>query len=269
MMVKKQSPNTLTAAEHRGYKFFSAVGRFSVKFRWFIIIFWIAAIPVVTASFPSINSVSKNNNSDFLPKNSPSVVSQELESKFQSKDTAANAIIIASRESGKLTDADNATIKKVEAAVKQSKSVSEVKDQGISADGQARQIFVGINGDAFGQKALDVAKDIRSRMATVKIPAGLKTNLTGDFAANVDAANSQQQGRNSTESYTVILILVLLLIVFRALLAPIITLIPAGIALAIAQPVIAESTKIGVQVGFITQILLIVLILGAGTVKRK
>jgi RND superfamily putative drug exporter len=265
MMVKKQSPNKLTAAEHRGYKFFSAVGRFSVKFRWFIIIFWIAAIPVVTASFPSINSVSKNNNSDFFPKNSPSVVSQELESKFQSKDTAANAIIIASRESGKLTDADNATIKKVEAAVKQSKSVSEVKDQGISADGQARQIFVGINGDAFGQKALDVAKDIRSRMATVKIPAGLKTNLTGDFAANVDAANSQQQGRNSTESYTVILILVLLLIVFRALLAPIITLIPAGIALAIAQPVIAESTKIGVQVGFITQILLIVLILGAGT----
>jgi RND superfamily putative drug exporter len=263
-MARKQTGSKVTAAEHRGYQFFSAVGRFSVKFRWFILVFWIALIPIVTASFPSITSVSKNNNSDFLPKNSPSVVSQELENKFQSKDTAANAIIIAAREKAPLTDADNAAIKKVEAAVKQSKSVSEVKDQGISADGHARQVFVGINGDAFGQEALKVADDIRGRMKSVKLPAGLEMSLTGDFAAGVDAANAQQQGRNSTESYTVIFILVLLLIVFRALLAPLVTLIPAGIALAIAQPVIAESTKIGVQVGFITQILLIVLILGAG-----
>ena len=57
----------------------------------------------------------------------------------------------------------------------------------------------------------------------------------------------------------------LLLLVFRAVLAPIVTLLPAGLALAVAQPIIAESTKIGVQVAFITQILLIVLVLGAGT----
>jgi RND superfamily putative drug exporter len=264
-MTKKQSTNKLTEAEHRGYQFFTTIGRFSVRFRWFILVFWIAAIPVVTASFPNINSVSKNNNSDFLPKNSPSVVSQELESKFQSKDTASNAILIASRGDGKLTSADDAALKNVEAAVKKSRSVSEVKDQGISADGQARQIFVGINGDAFGQQALKVADDVRGRMKSVKLPAGLKMNLTGDFAASVDAANSQQQGRNNTEILTVIFILVLLLFVFRAVLAPLVTLIPAGIALAIAQPVIAESTKAGVQVGFITQILLIVLILGAGT----
>jgi RND superfamily putative drug exporter len=253
------------ASGQRGFKFFSAVGRFSVRFRWFILVFWIAAIPIVTANFPNINDVSKNNNSDFLPKNSPSVTAADLESKFQSKDTAASAVIIASRANGKLSDADDAAIKKVEAAVKKSKSVSEIKDQGVSADGQARQIFVGINGDAFGQEALNVAKDIRTRMKAVKIPAGLEMHLTGDFAANVDAANSQQQGRNNTEIYTVIFILVLLLFVFRAVLAPLVTLIPAGIALAVAQPVIAESTKAGVQVGFITQILLIVLILGAGT----
>jgi RND superfamily putative drug exporter len=253
------------ATGQRGFKFFSAVGRFSVRFRWFVLVFWIAVVPIVTANFPNINDVSKNNNSDFLPKNSPSVTAADLESKFQSKDTAANAIILASRAHGKLSDADDAAIKKVEASVKKSKSVSEVKDQGVSADGQARQIFVGINGDAFGQEALGVAKDIRTRMEAVKIPAGLETHLTGDFAANVDAANSQQQGRNNTEIYTVIFILVLLLFVFRAVLAPLVTLIPAGLALAVAQPVIAESTKAGVQVGFITQILLIVLILGAGT----
>ena len=35
--------------------------------------------------------------------------------------------------------------------------------------------------------------------------------------------------------------------------------------LVLAGPVIAESTKIGVQVSSITQLLLIVLVLGAGT----
>lgn len=222
-------------------------------------------VPVMTASFPKLNDVTKNNNSDFLPKNSPSHTAANLENKFQSKDTASSAVLIVSRKNEPLTGADKAAIVNVEAAVKKSSSVSEIKDQGISADGQAEQIFVGINGDAFGQKALKVAGDIRGRVKSVQVPAGLQINLTGDFAANVDAANANQKGQHSTETYTVILILVLLLLVFRALLAPIVTLIPAGLALALAQPVIAESTKIGVQVGFITQIMLIVLILGAGT----
>jgi RND superfamily putative drug exporter len=200
-----------------------------------------------------------------LPKNSPSVTSQNLESKFQSKDTASNAIIVTSRNNAPLTDADEAALLKIEAAVKGSPSVSEVKDQGISADGQAKQIFVGINGDAFGQKGLKVADDLRSRMKIVSLPSGLELHLTGDFAASADSANANQKGRNSTESYTVILILVLLWFVFRAVLAPIVTLLPAALALAVSQPIIAEATKAGVQVGFITQILLIVLILGAGT----
>jgi RND superfamily putative drug exporter len=264
--IKKVAAKThINDSEHRGFRAFAAIGRFSVRFRWFILIFWIALVPLLTANFPNINDVAKNKNSDFLPKNSPTDTASKLENKFQSEDTAANAIIVVSRNNSPLTPADNAVIEKIEAAVKKSKSVSEVKDQGVSADGKARQIFVGINGDAFGQKALDVAKDIRDRMNTVKTPSGVETHLTGDFAAQVDAANANQQGRNNTEGLTVIFILVLLLLVFRAVLAPIVTLIPAGLALAVAQPVIAESTKAGVQVGFITQILLIVLILGAGT----
>lgn len=254
-----------TKQNNHGFRLFESIGKFAVRFRWLILILWIAAIPVVTSSFPNINDVSKNNNSDFLPKNSPTDTAVKLENKFQSKDTAANAIIIAARKSGPLTDADKTAIQDVETNIKQLKNITEVKDQGISADGQARQIQVGVNGEAFGEKATDIVKDIRAQMKRTAKPAGLEMHLTGDLAAGVDASNNQQQGRSSTEGYTVIFILALLLLVFRAVLAPIVTLIPAGIALAIAQPVIAESTKAGVQVGFITQILLIVLILGAGT----
>jgi RND superfamily putative drug exporter len=264
--MSKAAQPKLTESEHRGFRIFSAIGRFSVKFRWLIIIFWIAMVPLVSANFPNINDVSKNNNSDFLPKNSPSVTAADLESNFQSKDTGSNAILVVSRSDGNLTPADNEALKNVEASIKKHHSVTEVKDQGVSADGQARQIFVGIDNDAsFGEAGLKVPDELRSTIKKVSVPAGLRLNLTGDFAASVDQANANQKGRNNTETYTIIFILILLLVVFRAILAPIVTLIPAGLALAIAQPVIAESTKAGVQVGFITEILLIVLILGAGT----
>lgn len=243
---------------------FEKIARFSVKFRWLIIIAWIASVPILTANFPSITSVAKNNNSDFLPKSSPTATAAKLETAFQRKDTATNAVIVVDR-SGPLTAADDAALARLTGAVKHVPDVTEIRDQGVSADGQARQIFVGISGAAFGQKATDIVKGIRDAIQKAALPQGLNAHLTGNLAADVDSQNANSKGRNNTQGYTILLILVLLLIVFRAVLAPIVTLIPAVLALLVSQPIIAESTKIGVQVSFITQILLIVLILGAGT----
>jgi RND superfamily putative drug exporter len=242
---------------------FETIARFSVRFRWLIIIAWIIAVPVLTSTLPNINNVTKNNNSDFLPKNSPSVQAVNLEGNFQSKNTAATSVIVASRPGG-LTAADTQTVDRIIIKVRHLHGVNQVTDHGISADGQARQVLVGVNGAAFGNGAIDIVKNIRGQLKQ-SVPVGLQLNLTGDLAANVDSQASNQHGRNATEFYTVIFILVLLLLVFRSVLAPIVTLIPAGLALAVAQPIIAESTKIGVQVSFITQILLVVLVLGAGT----
>jgi RND superfamily putative drug exporter len=242
---------------------FAAIARFSVRFRWIIIVLWLVAIPLLSANFPSINSVTKNDNSQFLPKDSPTTSAGKLENAFQSKNTAGTSVIVAVRNDGQLTAADTAALNQIAQNVKHVKDVVSVQDQGASSDGQARELLVGVNGAGFGDQATQIVSDIRAQFKGM--PSGLNVYLTGDLAAGVDAQNANQKGRNDTEMLTVVFILVLLLVVFRAVLAPIATLIPAGIALAISQPVIAESTKIGVQVSFITQILLIVLVLGAGT----
>jgi RND superfamily putative drug exporter len=62
-----------------------------------------------------------------------------------------------------------------------------------------------------------------------------------------------------------VFILVLLLLVFRALLAPVLTLAPAVLVAQLAGPVIAEASKAGLKVSSLTQILILVLALGAGT----
>src|SRR5579862_588377 len=109
---------------------FKSIAKFSVKFRWPIIIFWIALVPILTSVFPTITSVTKNNTQDFLPKNSPTATAFNLESAFENKNTATNSVIVASRNSG-LTAADNAALQRMINSVKHTSDVTQVRDLGV------------------------------------------------------------------------------------------------------------------------------------------
>src|SRR5207253_11006669 len=92
---------------------------------------------------------------------------------------------------------------------------------------------------------------------------GLTFHLTGPLAAAVNGANTNA-GNNITR-FTLIFVIVLLFVVYRAALAPVITLIPAALAVALSGPLIAKLARVGVSVASIAQLLLIVLLLGAGS----
>lgn len=243
-------------------KAFEAIGRFSVRFRWLVLLAWIVAVPLLTSNLPKMTDVEKNDNSQFLPKNSQTQKASDLESAFQSKDTVGRTELVAHRSSGQLTDTDLSTIDTMAANIKKVDGVTEIRPLGLSADGQAVDYSIGLGSRAAGMDAIGMVDDIRAQMKT-NIP-GLQVHLAGDFATQADVQKKNQNTSSKTELYNVIFIIALLLVVFRAILAPIVTLVPAGFALAAAQPIIAESTKIGVQVSFLTEILLIVVLLGAG-----
>jgi putative drug exporter of the RND superfamily len=222
-------------------------------------------VPLAVKTLPSLTSVTKSDNSAFLPSSSPSQHASTLTTPFEGKNTSTTSTIVASNASGPLTPADNAAITLLETKVKALPNVSLVKDQATSADGQVKEILVGTSSAGFGAGSLQFVTDVRNSFTQVAAPSDLSFHLTGTLAEDVDANNSNNTSRDHTQSYILLFIIVLLFIVYRSLLAPFITLIPAGLALVIASPVIAESTKIGVQVSPITQLLLIVLLLGAGT----
>ena len=90
-------------------------------------------------------------------------------------------------------------------------------------------------------------------------------HLTGGVAASVDEQNQNGHIQTLTELLSVLFIVALLFLTFRALLAPFVALLPSAVALFAAGPIIAESTHLGVQVSDLTPILLIVVLLGAGT----
>ena len=246
-------------------RFFDRLGRFAVRFRFLIVIAWIVVPILAVKTLPSLGDVAKDTNSGFLPASTPSMQAAAMAAPFQNASLASANLVVA--RDGGLTPADNAAMDRLEAQVRTVPHVKIVLDLGISADGMARQALVEADVVTFsgGPEAQGVVDDIRALFPQVGAPAGLQMHLTGQLATLVDATASAGQSQSNTQRLSVLFIIVLLLLAFRAALAPFVTLIPAALVLTLAGPVIAWSTRIGVQVSSITQLLLVVLILGAGT----
>lgn len=244
---------------------FTNLGRFSVRYRYLIVLAWIVVTIVCVRRLPSLSDVAKDTTSGFLPANAPSMQAAALAAPFQNA-TVASATLVVARDGG-LTATDNSAVDALETKIKGVNSVKAVVDLGVSADGDARQAIIQVSVVSFtaGPQATAVVDAIRATFATMDAPAGLQVHLTGQLPTQVDTVAASGSSQNRTQDLSILFILVLLLLAFRSLLAPIVTLVPAGIVLALAGPVIAESTKIGVPVSSITQLLLVVLVLGAGT----
>ncbi len=138
---------------------------------------------------------------------------------------------------------------------------------GVSPDVQAAQLRVRarISVSATPDKDKQLVDALEAQFAKANPPSGLHFYITGQIATIV--ANQQQSDKQGGEvqAASFVFIIILLLIVFRSLPAALVTLLPAGLALTIAGRLIGALGQGGLQVSSITQILLIVLLLGAGT----
>ena len=245
-------------------RIFALIGVASVRFRYLIVIAWIAVTIVAVRELPTLGSVAKTTTSGFLPANVPSIQASNMASPFLDVNLGT-ATLVAVREGG-LTAADNTAIDNIEAKIKGIDTVKAVVDLGISGDGAARQVLIEAEVQGFtstdGENVVVTA--IRNA-ATAAAPAGMQVHLTGEIPDAVDNANASGQSQDRTQTFSLVFILLLLVLAYRALLAPIVTLIPAVLVLTLSGPVIAEAAGAGIQVSSITQFMLIVLILGAGT----
>ena len=245
--------------------FFTSLGRFSVRFRFLVVVAWIVVTFLAVRFLPSLSDVAKDTTSGFLPANSPSMQAATMAAPFQDASLAPATLVVA--RDGGLTADDNAAVDRLEAQIRAVDRVKVVVDFGISGDGQARQALIQAAVLAFtgGPEAQQVVDSIRSTFSSADVPTGLQIHLTGQLATQVDTVAASGSSQNQTQQLSLLFIIVLLVLAFRAVLAPIVTLVPAAFVLILSGPVIAEATKIGVQVSSITQLLLIVLVLGAGT----
>jgi RND superfamily putative drug exporter len=244
---------------------FAALARFDIRFRWLIVAVWVVGVIAGARLLPNLTTVTHANNAQFLSSSSPSVRAAQLAAPFQVADPAQTATIVAVRGSGPLTAADTAALAQVEQAVRQVPGVSLVRDAGTSADGRAAQAVVTVPGSISTSNTAetDVVHRIRAAMSRAGAPQGMELHLAGPLAVSVDSRTTETGG---ITQLTLLFVIVVLFVVYRAALAPLITLIPAALAVVISGPLIAEIMgRTGIAVPPSSQPLLIVLLIGAGT----
>ena len=244
---------------------FAAVGRFSVRHRWAVVVAWLLATVGAVAFLPSLGSVIRNDNVAFLPASSPSIVAAHLAAPFLANGQQTGTLV-AVRSDGPLTREDQVVFDRMEARIRRLPSVNGVHDVSVSADGQARTALLDFSAATAGggHDGADAVAAVR-RTFTTGQPSGLVVHLTGPLPELVDQQTAGGRTASHVQLLSGVFIVLLLLLAFRSTLAPFVTLAPAGLALALAGPLIAASTSLGVQISSLLQLLLTALVLGAGT----
>ena len=245
---------------------FETIARLSIKFRWLVLAVWIVAPLLAARSLPSLASVTSTNNAQFLSASSPSQRAAALAAPFQGKNAGSTAIIVVSRSDGPLTAADNSAVDQLEETIAGVAEVTFVRDQGTSQDGQARKVLVATSiGTLNEAKIASIVNTIRNDFVAAPAPPGLSFHLSGAMAQSADALAASTSSSGNIQKFVLLFVIVLLFIVFRSVLAPLVTLLPAVASLLLAGPVIAQASVAGLPVSPVTQQLLAVLLVGAGT----
>ncbi|MGD0085319.1 MAG: MMPL family transporter [Acidimicrobiales bacterium] len=249
------------------HAFFAGLGRFTVKFRWVLVAVWILGTGLAVHSLPSLGSVVNNNNTAFLPANAPDVKAADLAAPLIGKESLEPVTILAYVPSGRPTPAD---VKAVEREVNLARAVPNVKQVefvGLSPDNKAFQLTALSDIAGFSPiKAEDAINGVLATFPKVHASAGLSFYVGGQVADAVYQNKQSASTGNETEDLSVLFIILLLLLIFRSLLAPFVTLLPAFIVLQLSGSIIGElGAHAGLKVSQISQLLLIVIVLGAGT----
>jgi putative drug exporter of the RND superfamily len=243
--------------------FMARLARFAIRFRWAIIAGWVIAGVLCIALLPALSTAVNTDNSSFLPASAPSEHALTLAAPFQPVGDTSGTLVVLGQ--AKLTSSDQSAITSLENKIAKDDHVVSVSDQGLSEDGKADKAQVVFNVLTSSTKAAPTVAAVRSTISHAGLPAGLSGYLTGQLPSAVDNQNSQASAQKLTENLSILVILVMLIIVFRAAIAPLVTLLPAIWVLEISGRVIAEMSTAGLQVSTITETMLTVLLLGAGT----
>ncbi|MFD7712560.1 MMPL family transporter [Streptomyces sp. NPDC059785] len=247
---------------------FRRIGNTVVRHPVWTIVAWLIAAVAIVATAPSLPSSSDE--SSFLPKSYESIKAAELQQKaFPSAFTPSAIALYQRTDGGKLTAADQKDVARItsELGEKHIDQVQKVVPGQPSEDGKYAMTLVQMDSKNAGQpKQADAAKTLREEAKALAKGTDLDVKLGGSAAQALDQQDSSKRGEALIGIGTFVIILVTLLIIFRAPILAVLPLILIGLVSAIANGLIAFATKLfDLQANSSVSSILIVVLFGVGT----
>lgn len=252
-----------------------------------LIIAWLVIAGVIQSVSPSIEEVSTNDASEFLPNDTEALQALELDrEKFPAFD-GLPAILIYRNPSG-ITDGDIAKVSAIDALIRAderhenialvisdfgqsgfgdgSSQPSRPAEPTVSPDGTALTITVVISGSPAGDEFGETVGWLRQLDEGVAVELPSTFEITGPAGILADAIVVFQSFDFRVSAITIALVLAILLAIYRSPLLALLPVVTVGVALTVAQSIaalLADNFDLALN-GQVTAIMA-VLMFGAGT----
>ncbi|QAA34380.1 MMPL family transporter [Clostridium manihotivorum] len=241
-----------------------------IKGRYFIFAIWLIATILLAAFQPDINAILRVRGQKVLSSDSHSVIADSIISKMDT--TKGSNDIIVFCDKNKLSDVEINQIGDAVKALTSSSdelginsmidpfSMPEAKESLISKDGTT--LMVSFKLDKKSREVAEIKKQLNSKLTNVKA----EYYLSGEDFINDDYQRSAESGVEKSASLTVIFILAVLVIMFRSVVTPLISLIAVAFSYLCSMGIAAQLIdKANFPVTSLTQMLLILILFGIGT----
>ncbi|MGG1679014.1 MMPL family transporter [Neobacillus sp. NRS-1170] len=241
-----------------------------IKGRWAIFALWLIATIVLTVIQPDINAILRQKGQQGTGNESPSVIADNILKKMDTTKGTNNLIVfydknkISNEEMEKIGDA----VKSISDSNKELGitdmidpfSMPEAKSSLVSKDGTT--LMVSFKIDKKSREVDDIKKDFDSKL--YKVP--VKYYLSGEDFINNDYLKASVSGVEKSAALTVIFILVVLIIAFRSVVTPLISLVTVAFSYLVSMGIAAQLIdKAGFPITSLTQMLLVLILFGIGT----
>ncbi|WP_164931436.1 MMPL family transporter [Longirhabdus pacifica] len=244
-----------------------------LKMKWPLVLMWVILALVLFITMPSLDDLVREKGQPQIPDGYVSKYGEQLNNEYESSNgqDVMDIVVVFHEEEGLSSE----QIKDIETQVQQWKVDQEnigissvlshfdrpdLKEQFVSEDEST--ILVPLSIDKLNRTADEVRADVERYMQV----GDLGTYLTGNELIIADQIKTSQEGVKKTEIFTVLFIIIVLVIVFRSVVTPIVSLLSVGLTYLVSLGVVAHLVDaFNFPFSTTTQTFLVLILFGIGT----
>ncbi|WP_226085807.1 MMPL family transporter [Mesobacillus sp. S13] len=248
--------------------------KFIIKQKWIVIIAWILVAAGLFMAAPNMADLVREKGQITVPDEYSSTLAGKIMDEVREQEGGGDEtqVALVFHSEKKLTQAE---IKEAEKAIRELEANRDeigitdilthfneesLKEQLVSEDGKS--ILTSVTVSWNDREPSEVSKLLYGTIEDVEVDH----YYTSQWLINEDLMNSSEEGLKKTEGITVVFILVVLLLVFRSVIAPIIPLLTVGMAYLVSQSIVAMLVdRVDFPLSNYTQIFLVAVLFGIGT----
>lgn len=240
-----------------------------VKWRWLVLALWLAAAAGLVLTSPNLAELVRERGQITVPDGYPSVIADEM---LADLGESGSPTVLVFHDQAGLDDDD---LEQVKAGIGKLRDESdalgivsvtspfdseELEDRMLSEDGTTALVLLNVE---FGDRT---AAEQQDALYAALSGIDVEHYITGGWVIVEDVIRSSEEGVKKTELITIVFILVILIVVFRSVVAPLIPLLTVGLSYLVSQAIVAYLAEYAAfPLSNFTQIFMVAVMFGIGT----